>query len=125
MRFIVPVCLLLLSGCFGPSHSDVKPEPPSPSTAVAKVAEQSLRDYGTGIAKVARGLAADVEAGKIDDHTKLFEAYQDGTKQTREQAMRGYELAFEKAVDPTKPFDKTAAAKALREVADGFERGAK
>jgi hypothetical protein len=111
--------LVLLAGC-APRPGTAKPPPRPNSDPVAAAAEQAIRDYATGLARVARETAANIDTFK--SQAEVFDAVEQASGAVHTSAFGSLGEAADQAVKPDGPYDAAAVKKLLESEGTGFER---
>jgi hypothetical protein len=119
-RMGIICCLALVAGC-APRPENSNPRPAADeSDQVATAAEQAIRDYAEGLARVARETADRVES--FQSNAEVYDAVERASAVVHSSAFGPLAEAADKAVKPDRPYDKGAVKKLLESEGIGFQR---
>jgi len=123
---VVALLVLIVSGCVPPTPGPVGPVEPEPVIETPQTAAEQFADtYRAELARVAADIATRAEAGEFDDLSGVNDAWIKGSGTARQTAQAALIRAMNKALQDERGKPGTAAGPLFRELAAGFERGAK
>jgi hypothetical protein len=122
-RLALIACLLLVVGC----DLIVPASNPAPSpvvgTTLEAVAEQTGRDYLSGMADLCNSTAADIDAGKYKAQSQVADAFKASSENLR-TSLFNVKLGqrMDQDVPPGKDLSAGDTSKAYRAMANGFKK---
>lgn len=119
-RLSLIACLLMV-GCLDSLVSqDTKPAPVG--TTLEAVAEQTGRDYLSGMADLCNSTAADLDAGKYKAQSQVADAFKSANDAMRKSTFDKLGQRMNQDVPPGKDLSAADTAKAYRSMANGFKK---
>ncbi len=121
---IYPFAILAIAGCdLVVSPKDATKPSPVVATTLDAVAEQTGRDYLSGMADLCNSTAADIDAGKFKAQSQITESFKASSASLRD-SMFNVRLGqrMDQDVPPGKDLSAADTSKAYRALATGFKK---